>query len=245
MTVMDDLISAAHLAGPDLPIQQALVGLYWTVVTSRQTGLAATQPPAYRSAIGEPAGAGNLETLSAYALMDYFRSPHPLEAGLGLAALNSFLPAQGLDPQPVNARELLLHAGQGKKVALVGHFAFTEALRAVARRLWVLELDPDPGDEPAECAPELLPQADVIGLTAMTLSNHTFDDLATLFPPHALVVMIGPSTPVSPVLFDYGVDVLAGSLVTDSALIARQASQGSPLHQSKGLRRFTRSRGKP
>src|SRR5512133_1084989 len=206
MTVTDDLISAAYQAGPDLPVQQALVGMYWTLVTSSQTGLAATQPPAYRSAVGEPAGAGDLHTLSAYALIEYFRSTHPLEAGLGLAALNSFLPAQGLDPQPVNARELLLRAGQGKKVALVGHFAFTEALRASASRLWVLELAPDPGDEPAERAPELLPQADVIGLTAMTLANHTFDGLAALFPPHALVVMIGPSTPVSPVLFDYGVD---------------------------------------
>ena len=103
----------------------------------------------------------------------------------------------------------------------------------------MLELHPTVGDVPADRAPELIPQADVIGLTATTLLNGTFEALAKLFPPKALVVMLGPSTPLSPVLFDYGVTMLGGALVTDPAAAIHYIGQGSSLHGVPGVKRIT------
>jgi hypothetical protein len=236
MSVIDDLLSSLP---PDAPVQEVLIGLYWTAVQSRGVGLAATPSDTACCFSDDVRGVGGLQEQPAHALAALLRSAHPVEVSVGLAAFNSLLTVDEHAGVELNARDLLLARGRGRNVVTVGHFPFTDALREVAARLWVLERRPTTGDEPAEAAPELLPQADVIGLTASTLLNSTFDELAKLFPPQALVVMLGPSTPLSQVLFDYGVHVLGGVQVKDPAAAFRYVGQASSLHRVPGLVRFT------
>jgi len=115
-------------------------------------------------------------------------------------------------------------------------------VRQAAAECWVLELRPRPGDLPADRAAELLPQADVVALTGTSLINHTFDDLVTLCRPDAFVLLLGPSAPLSPVLFEVGVDAVSGTLVTDPELVLRSVGQGATFRQVKrvgGLRLLT------
>jgi len=239
MNIIEDLLLATGLNAPPVPVQDVLVGLHWTAVVSHTVGLAATHGDAACCFSENVRGVGHLHEQSAQELAGLLRSTHPLEVSLGLAALNSLIPVDIADGVELNARELLLRRGQGHNVAMVGHFPFTDDLRRVASNLWVLELQPGPGEYPAEAAPDLLPQASVIGLTASTLLNGTFSNLARLFPPQALVVMLGPSTPLSPVLFDYGVDILGGTYVVEPATLLRYVGQGSPLRQVPGIQRIT------
>jgi uncharacterized protein (DUF4213/DUF364 family) len=243
MGVIDDLLSSIKPDSPGISVQEVWVGLHWTAVRSLQMGLAATFQGTDQHKSWGVQGAGRLQERSAHELAACLRSENPLEVSIGMAALNSLTVVDESQVVELNARELLLKRGHNRNVALVGHFAFTEALREAAAQLWVLELRPCPGDWPAEAAPELLPQADVIGLTATTLMNGTFDGLSRLFRPGALVVMLGPSTPLSRVLFDYGVDVLSGTQVVDPVTTLRYIGQGGSLRQVPGIRRLTMVRG--
>ena len=136
---------------------------------------------------------------------------------------------------------MIVQHGADKGVALVGHFPFVPRLRERVGRLWVLEQHPQGEDLPADAAPDVLPQADVVAITGMTLINRTFEELMVLRRPEALVVVLGPSTPLSPMLFDYGVNILSGSVVEDVDAVLRAVSQGANFRQThqQGVRLVT------
>ena len=240
MSVIEDLLSSIRPEAHDFPVKDVLVGAFWTAVYSRRVGLAATPDAATCCFAKDVNGVGHLQERRAGDLVSFLHSSNPLEVSVGMAALNSLIEVDEQAGVELNARDFILARAKGKRVATIGHFPFSDALREVAAQTWVLELQPTPGDLPATAAPEVLPQADVIGLTASTLLNGTFENLHTLFPAHALVVMLGPSTPLSPVLFNYGVHVLGGALVKDPATALHYVGQGSTLHKVPGLVRFTR-----
>lgn len=239
MSVLQALLTTAKANFPDEKVREVWAGIYFTGVWSRNLGLAVTQSDAPCCFAKELEHGGRLQDRSAYMLMDLLLSSNALEVSFGMAALNSLSTADQPRAIELNARDLIIERGRDKHVVMVGHFGFTESLRRSARRLWVLELDPSFGDTPADQASDILPQADVIGITASTLINHTFEELSHLFPKNALVVMLGPTTPLYPALFDYGIDVLAGSIANEPQEILHLIGQGSPLHRPKGLRRFT------
>ena len=141
-----------------------------------------------------------------------FLEDKPVLTSVGVAALNALLP----DPLPEmleeeQAESLLGRYGANRTVALIGHFPFVQRLRGQVGKLQVLELRPRQGDLPADTASEVLPHADIVAITSMALINRTLEPLLELCAPEALVVMLGPSTPMSPVLFEYGIDILAGA----------------------------------
>ena len=103
------------------------------------------------------------------------------------------------------------------------------------------EREPADGDLPASAAADILPQADVVAITGMSLVNHTLDDLLELRSPEAKTLLLGASTPLSPVLFEYGIDFLSGSIVTaiDPVLAAvRQGANFRQIHKA-GVRLVT------
>jgi len=47
------------------------------------------------------------------------------------------------------------------------------------------------------------------------------------------------TAPLSPILFDYGVDAVSGTQVVDSDVVLRCVSQGANFRQIRGVRRLT------
>jgi uncharacterized protein (DUF4213/DUF364 family) len=239
--IIDDLLKA--LPKRPVPVRSVLVGVHWIAVCSTCCGLATTitgdKPHDHMRVVRE---AGKLHTKSAQELAALALSENPLEAGVGLTAINSLLDPGEKNAVEMNASEVLIKKGTGKDIALVGHFPFIPKLRRVARNLWVIEQYPLGDDYPASSAAEFIPSADIVALTGSALINHTLDDLLAQCRPDALVMILGPSTPLSPVLFEHGATIIAGSRVTDEATVLSSIGQGATFRQVTGVRllAFTR-----
>ena len=236
MNILDDLLNGLEV---DAPVRSIFVGVHWTVVCSRHCGMAATLMDTHVHGHSQVRDAGHLHTKSARELAEYARSDNPLEASIGMAAINSLLEVDESRAVEINAMEVLIEHGQDKIVALVGHFPFIPKLRPAVGQLWVLEKRPAEGDYPAEAAPDLIPWADMVAITSTALINHTLDGLLALCRPEALVMMLGPSTPLSPMLFTHGVSILSGSMIVDEAAVLRTVGQGATFQQVQGVRLLT------
>jgi uncharacterized protein (DUF4213/DUF364 family) len=238
--ILDDLIGS--LAG-DAPASEVRIGRFWTAVWSRGCGLASTTGPgAHQHGSRFVEDAGGLAGRSALELARLAHSDSSLEAGVGLAAINSLLEVDESRCVELNAGDLLIERGRNKRVALIGHFPFVPDLRKAAAHLWVLELRPQQGDSGAEEAATVVPQADVVAITGSAFINHSLEGLLDLSPADAFIVVLGPTTPLSPILFDYGADVISGTRVVDPELALRSASEGATFRQIQGIRLLTMAR---
>ncbi len=248
MKIIDELLATL----PDSPVLDLRVGVFWTAVVvnvggQQRCGLASTlrRGGHHHGAGPEVPEAGQLLEYSARALAELARSTSPMEASIGMAAVNALLPRLEGQWTEVNAEAIIAEWGAGKRVAIVGHFPFVARLRQQVGQLWVLEYEPQGEDLPAGAASEIIPQADVVAITGTTLTNHTFDDLIALCRPQAMVLVLGPSTPLSPVLFDHGVDLLSGAVVENVESTLRAVSQGATFRQVHryGVRLVTMQQG--
>jgi uncharacterized protein len=223
------------------------VGLFWTAVRVetqgiQRCGMAATLTNCEFEHARFPAveEAGRLEQRPALELVKWVFSKSYTEVGIGLATINALLPPI-LNSVDLAAEDYIARQGANNKVALIGHFPFVSRLKEQVKKLWVLELNPKEDDLPASAAPEIIPQADILAITATTLINHTFDGIFALRKTGAKVLLLGPSTPLSPLMFQAGINVLSGSVVEDPDTILPLVRQGATFRQIRkhGIRLVT------
>ncbi len=234
MHVTDELIKAL-VPGRILSIQ---VGMTRTAVLAEtaeglRCGLAASlanDEYVHRSHI-RVNKAGHLLEFKTEELIDLIHSPSLTEASIALAVINALLPRVKSPKSDLNATQYLAKNGREKNIALIGHFPFVDELKTQVKNLWVLELNPRDGDLPSDAAPQIIPQADFLAITATTLINQTFEELVSLCREDATVIMLGPTTPLSPVLFDNGVDILSGTEILQPEAVMLGIAQGASTRQ--------------
>jgi uncharacterized protein len=234
--ILDDLLNDLDM---DVPVRSVLVGAHWTVVCSRHCGMASTLMSSHPQGHKQVRDVGQLHLKSARELAELALSTELMEASIGVAAINSLLEVDASQAVEINASEVLTSLGRGKNVALVGHFPFVPQLRLSVGQLWVIEQNPREDDYPAEAAADLIPQADIIAITSSALINHTLDSLLELCSAHATVMLLGPSTPLSPVLFNHGVNIISGTRVIDEKAVMRTVGQGASFRQVEGVKLLT------
>ena len=236
MKILDDLLSS--LKGNDFTVKSVHACVFWTAVISKHCGLSSTfrdEGPPHGRGVRD---VGNLTRKTALKLAEYAKSDSLLEAAIGMATINSLIDIDESRCIEKNAFEIILEKGQGKNVAIIGHFPWIPKLKGKTKNLWVLEQRLREGDLAAKEADRILPQCEVVGITGTSFINHTLEGLLGLCK-KAYVLLIGPTSPISPVLFDHGIDAICGTKVVDEEKVIRSISEGATFKEVTGVRLLT------
>ena len=201
---------------------------------------------ALKRSIDLVAAAGALAGRRVHELVATALEGSPLEMAVAMAAVNASLPPTDNPRTTENAVEVLAAASRSRRLAVIGHFPFVDRLRATAE-VEVFELDGRlrPGDLPSADLEKRLVIADVVAITATTLLNHSLENILGWCRPDALRVMLGPTTPLHPAMWEWGLDVLSGVEVHDPTAALRCAAEGATLRQMAGLTKVTWRRSDP
>lgn len=222
---------------PDGDVLDVVVGIHWTAVIvdaggKEKCGLASTilRDHTHHSDPDVPK-AGELYRWSGLEVAALALSDNGTLSSIGMAAINALIPLELESLFEINAAKVIGKKGKEKKVAVVGSFPFIPKLHNEVGELYVLDQNPGKGEFPADSAPDILPEMDVVAITSMTITNHTFEELISLCSDDTYVILIGPTTPMNPLLFDYGVNLLSGSYVENIPSVIKTIIEGGNFRQ--------------
>ena len=217
---------------PQEPTTAIIVGYNWTLVQSAcGSGLVST-PPKGRNGAGTTPTTGRYTGMSLRALAKLAQSGNPYECAVGCAAINA-------GTNRVSRTEHIVEDGlavpqqRSGRVVVVGRFP---GLNRKIPDAVVLECDPGPHDLPASAAADVIPGCSRLLVTASAWRNGTLAGLLALAQ-GAHVSLIGPGTPLSPVLHRHGIHRLAGFVPTDREALRQAVAEGAGVSQFRHLGR--------
>ena len=235
--IYDELIEEVP---KDLRVKECIIGLHWTLIRSDATIGMALTPFERGNAHGAKGSATSgiskpLIGMPVRELAQFSKSWNPFEAALGLAAINSYFNAPSkiesllgqsiLSQQQVSAFMHYADAVRGKKVAVIGRFPDLDEFDKLCR-LTVLERNPGHRDLPDPACEYVLPEQDVVFITATTIINKTLPRLLELSR-NAFTFLVGPSAPFAPLLANHGIDAVAGTVVFEPDRLKQAVLEGA------------------
>lgn len=228
MDIYEDLILSVK-ENHDETISDLTVGIRWIAVKTKKVGLSLTYDNGKHFTDIEDAGFFNGK--SAKELLNFLKSFDTLKIGIGLATLNSLLNIPE-KYESINIFDYLFEKGKDKKILFVGHFEDIDKLKGVAKKITVIERNPKDEDFLDTFQEYLIPESDIVAITGSTFVNKSIKRILELSK-GKFTIVFGPSTPLSEILFDYGVDMIGGMIARDSDTVFKIISQGGSLSNFK------------
>jgi len=185
----------------DAPIDDVRIGLKYTAVKiGNRIGLAHTMPDLRDT----PRNVGKLLGMK---LASLAHSWNLTEAAIGAAAINAQLKPKYY--KKVNIFKHVLNIFKKyENIGVVGKFPFIESMKNNENNIYIFEQKPVNGCLPASAAEYHLPKCDLVIISGTTIVNKTLERLLEISNGYTMV--IGPTTPLSSVLFEFGADIIAG-----------------------------------
>lgn len=234
-----------------ITVDRAVLGLFFTGVrlSTGHGGLCFTPVKEMPEAVCCPSSAramplsGRLSGKPVSDYLEYVVSDNPLKKALGIAALNalsSILFERGdYDIRFADAFDETEPADYDRVTVVGALVPIIKKLIAAGSDFSILELDPKTLKEhemkyfvPADKAGTVIPYSDLLVITGVTILNDTLPQLLEMAKPDTEITVTGPTAGMIPdVLFDMGVTMVGGILVTDAdRLLDIIAEGGSGYH---------------
>lgn len=216
-----------------IAVKDILVGSHWAIVEAESgCGMAMV----VSGGMGKYGLYPNARHMQLRDLAAQCTSWNFLEASVGVAALNAWYStpenaaAAGMKIEESGSNDgfdLYKRLCTGKRVCIVGHFPLIERL-ADECQLSILERNPQAGDFPDPACEYIVPHQDFLFCTGITLTNKTMPRLLQLSQrSQGSTILVGPSVVPAPLLYDYGVDCMAGSVIVDPERAKAAAMQAA------------------
>lgn len=227
-----DQLQAALTGNLTGTAEKVLVGLNWTLVVGPHgVGLSHTPKRGTNGCSALPAP-GSYAGRKLAELARLTAAENVFEKAIGHAAINAHHNRYDLTGKDINGLDLV--EDRGEKTVVIGQFP------GLAKRIpnaAVIEREPRPGCYPESAAETLLPAAEQVLITASAMSNGSLAHLLQLAR-HAYVVLVGPSAPMSPLLFDFGVNAVSGLVARNTKALLQVAAEGAAVAALRPHSRF-------
>lgn len=200
----------------ELFVEKIVHGLTWTGarLSDGRFGIALNDAAASR-----PRLFPSLEGMPARAAAEAVRSWNFAEASEGMAVINAFYNtaehmAELNAECSFDKRCTQGLVTQSKKIALIGHLSLQPGALDGAAEVYIIERSPKSGDYPDSACEYILPECDIVIMTASSAVNKTLPRLLQLSE-NAEVIIIGPTASMCPQLKALGISRISGMVVRD------------------------------
>lgn len=219
---------------PNSTVRRVTIGKYWTLVETEDGAGLVTSPAVHLYLRKESLKPCEIDFTNkpTSQVIQLGISPNPFKRAIGCATINALLNKDTLKLSDENGLDL--SPKQHDRVVVVGRFP------GLAKKLpsaQVLEKNPGPDDFPEAAAKTLIPECNYLIITASTWVNGSLLEILKLSN-GAHVRLIGPGTPLSPILRKYGIHELAGFIVNYPDKLATAIKKGAGVKQFKHLGKF-------
>ena len=241
-TILNRLYEELEPAAEKQRITDLRVGLSYVGVRldNGASGLAAILPEGTSRGYTVIADAGRYTGSPAADLLRYLNDgKNVLQRAIGLATANALIEPFG-DTTEDREATTYFNLQPGEQVVMVGLFSpLVDRIRATGAILTVIEKNPDRlallSQKEKQSA---LKNCDVAIITATTLLNNTFEEITDALGSPRLVALMGPSTPLAPVIFrNTPITHLGGAIVADPSRVMQIISEGGG---TPALRKYLR-----
>lgn len=212
--------------------QRVIVGLNWTLVVGPDgAGLSHTPSRGTEGCRSVP-HAGTYAGRSLADLAVLWGSQNVFEHAIAVAAVNAHWNRYDLDGERANGLDLI--ENYGERTVMIGRFpGIAERSPGIA----VVEREPRAGEYPESALPDLLAQAKFVAVTASAIVNRSMPAILSMCK-GAKVLVVGPSTPLAPPLYEHGVDILSGYVAQDVEGIAKAIVEGASVAAIRPFGRY-------